>query len=53
MVYYSLDDDHVRLLVKLAIDHAAEGLTEPSGEGGNHHERREQAIHPEVKVVYR
>ncbi|GGA52966.1 transcriptional regulator [Kroppenstedtia guangzhouensis] len=40
MVYYSLDDDHVRLLVKLAIDHAAEGLTEPSGEGGNHHERR-------------
>ncbi|EGK07197.1 ArsR/SmtB family transcription factor [Kroppenstedtia eburnea] len=33
MVYYSLDDDHVRLLVKLAIDHAAEGLADPSGEG--------------------
>lgn len=33
MVYYSLDDDHVRLLVKLAIEHAAEGLADPSGEG--------------------
>ncbi|MGF7088005.1 DNA-binding transcriptional ArsR family regulator [Kroppenstedtia sanguinis] len=26
MVYYSLDDDHVRLLVKLAIEHAEEGF---------------------------